>query len=164
MTSSFLRKAIVGLACLIALSFVAANAQTKRHTKTKPKPRTATTVPKPSGAAITTPTGLTYLITHHGTGALAQNGDTVTVHYTGTLTNGVKFDSSRDRGEPISFKLGQGRVIKGWDQGLAQLHVGDQAILVIPPQLAYGERGAGEGLIPANATLIFIVELVDAKK
>ena len=87
-------------------------------------------------------------------------GDTVVVHYTGTLTNGVKFDSSRDSGKAFSFPLGKGRVIKGWDEGIAKLRIGDQAILIIPPSIGYGARGAG-GVIPPNATLIFIVELMD---
>lgn len=116
-----------------------------------------------SNAAVTMPSGLTYVITHHGTGSLPKPGDTVVVHYTGTLTNGVKFDSSRDRGEPFAFPLGQGRVIKGWDEGIAQMHVGDQAVLIIPSQLGYGARGAGGGVIPPDATLIFVVELVDVK-
>jgi hypothetical protein len=87
----------------------------------------------------------------------------VLVHYTGTLANGVKFDSSRDRNDPIAFKLGAGRVIKGWDEGVAHLRVGDQAVLVIPPQIGYGSRGAGGGVIPPDATLIFIIEVVDVK-
>jgi tetratricopeptide (TPR) repeat protein len=87
----------------------------------------------------------------------------VLVHYTGTLSNGLKFDSSLDRNDPIAFKLGAGRVIKGWDEGVAQLRVGDQAILVIPPQLGYGPKGAGGGVIPPDATLIFIIEVVDVK-
>ena len=116
-----------------------------------------------SSGAVRTPTGLIYLITRKGTGAQAKVGDTVSVHYTGTLTDGTKFDSSRDRGEPIEFPLGQGRVIKGWDEGIAKMHVGDQAILVIPPDLGYGQRGAGGGVIPPDATLIFIVELVAIK-
>jgi peptidylprolyl isomerase len=78
------------------------------------------------------------------------------------LTNGVKFDSSRDRGEPLSFELGAGRVIKGWDEGVAKLRIGDHAILVIPSNLAYGSRGAG-GVIPPDSTLIFVVEVVDVK-
>lgn len=80
------------------------------------------------------------------------------MHYTGLLSNGIKFDSSLERGEPIAFPLGAGRVIKGWDEGIAQLRVGDQATLIIPPQLGYGARGKGG--IPADATLIFIVEVV----
>jgi FKBP-type peptidyl-prolyl cis-trans isomerase len=115
------------------------------------------------GAAMRTASGLTYLITRHGQGRQPLAGEVVVVHYTGTLTDGVKFGSSRDRDEPIAFKLGAGQVIKGWDEGIAQLHLGDQAILVIPPQLGYGARGEG-GVIPPDATLIFIVELVDAKE
>jgi FKBP-type peptidyl-prolyl cis-trans isomerases 1 len=102
------------------------------------------------------------LITQRGSGRQPKAGEIVVVHYTGTLTNGVKFDSSRDRGEPLAFKLGAGQVIKGWDEGFAQLRMGDQAILVIPPQLGYGIRGAGN-VIPPNATLVFIVELIDIK-
>jgi FKBP-type peptidyl-prolyl cis-trans isomerase len=83
------------------------------------------------------------------------------VHYTGLLSNGTPFDSSVGRGEPIAFPLGAGRVIKGWDEGIALLRVGDQATLIIPPQLGYGARGKGE--IPPNATLIFIIEVVGIK-
>jgi peptidylprolyl isomerase len=109
-----------------------------------------------------TNSGLEYVETKAGTGAQAKAGDTVRVHYTGKLTNGKKFDSSVDRGDPLEFKLGVGRVIKGWDEGIALMKVGGTATLTIPPQLAYGERGAG-GVIPANATLIFDVELVGIK-
>ena len=116
-----------------------------------------------SSGAVRTPSGLIYLITKKGDGAQAKAGDTVSVHYTGTLTDGTKFDSSRDRGEPIEFPLGAGRVIKGWDEGIARMKVGDQAILVIPASIGYGARGAGDGLIPPDATLIFIVELVGIK-
>ncbi len=97
-----------------------------------------------------------------GTGAQATKGQTVKVHYTGTLANGVKFDSSRDRGEPIEFPLGMGHVIAGWDEGISQLKVGDKAKLTIPASMGYGERGV-PGVIPGGATLIFDVELVDAK-
>ncbi|WP_425148309.1 FKBP-type peptidyl-prolyl cis-trans isomerase [Deinococcus sp.] len=97
-----------------------------------------------------------------GNGPQAQPGQTVSVHYTGTLQNGQTFDSSRDRGQPIQFKLGQGQVIRGWDEGIAQLRVGDKAKLTIPAQMGYGERGI-PGVIPGGATLIFDVELVDAK-
>jgi FKBP-type peptidyl-prolyl cis-trans isomerase len=96
---------------------------------------------------------------HEGNGAQAVKGQTVKVHYTGTLENGTQFDSSRDRGEPIEFALGVGQVIAGWDEGIAQLRVGDKAKLTIPASMGYGARGAG-GLIPPNATLIFDVELV----
>ncbi|WP_161882455.1 FKBP-type peptidyl-prolyl cis-trans isomerase [Deinococcus alpinitundrae] len=99
---------------------------------------------------------------HQGQGAPARKGQMVKVHYTGTLENGTKFDSSRDRGEPIEFQLGAGQVIQGWDDGISQMNVGDKAKLTIPPSLGYGARGAG-GVIPPNATLIFDVELVDAR-
>ncbi len=154
-------------AALIGLFHVAGEAQTTRSRK--PVVR-KTTAKKPmstqaglSSGAVRTPSGLIYLITKKGDGAQAKAGDTVSVHYTGTLTDGTKFDSTRDRGEPIEFPLGAGRVIKGWDEGIAKMKVGDQAILVIPASIGYGARGAGDGLIPPDATLIFIVELVGIK-
>lgn len=97
-----------------------------------------------------------------GDGATAAPGNTVLVHYTGWLPNGEKFDSSIDRGEPISFQLGARQVIPGWDEGVAGMRVGGKRKLVIPPALAYGDRGAG-GVIPPNATLVFDVELVEVR-
>jgi len=96
-----------------------------------------------------------------GTGKEAKAGQRVTVHYVGTLTNGNKFDSSRDRGEGFEFNLGAGEVIKGWDQGVAGMKVGGMRKLTIPPELGYGARGFPP-VIPANSTLIFEVELLDA--
>lgn len=109
---------------------------------------------------VTTPSGLKYEILQEGSGDVAEPGETVKVHYTGWLTNGKKFDSSVDRGKPFSFPLGKGRVIKGWDEGVAGMKVGEKRKLTIPPQLAYGKRGAGNGLIPPNSTLIFEVEFL----
>ncbi|NJO80859.1 MAG: FKBP-type peptidyl-prolyl cis-trans isomerase [Cyanobacteria bacterium RM1_2_2] len=111
---------------------------------------------------VTTESGLKYIDLVEGTGATPQTGQTVVVHYTGTLENGRKFDSSRDRNQPFSFPIGAGRVIKGWDEGLSTMKVGGQRQLIIPPDLGYGARGAG-GVIPPNATLIFDVELLDIK-
>ena len=94
-----------------------------------------------------------------GTGAAAASGQKVTVHYTGWLTNGTKFDSSKDRSDPFIFNLGKGQVIKGWDQGVQGMKVGGKRKLTIPPEMGYGSRGAG-GVIPPNATLVFEVELL----
>ncbi len=107
---------------------------------------------------ITTPSGLKYKELQEGTGVTPEKGQTVTVHYTGTLTDGSKFDSSRDRNQPFSFTIGAGQVIKGWDEGLSTMKVGGRRQLVIPPELGYGTRGIGP--IPPNSTLIFDVELL----
>jgi len=106
--------------------------------------------------------GLMYIITEPGSGEQAQAGKTVKVHYTGRLLDGTKFDSSLDRNDPIEFKLGQGMVIKGWDEGIALLKVGGKALLIIPSNLAYGSRGAG-GVIPPFSPLTFEVELVSVQ-
>ncbi len=111
---------------------------------------------------VTTPSGLKYVMYNEGTGAKAEAGKTVRVHYTGKLLNGTKFDSSYDRNDPIEFKLGQGMVIKGWDEGIALLKEGGKALLIIPSNIAYGARGAG-GVIPPFAPLTFEVELVSVQ-
>jgi FKBP-type peptidyl-prolyl cis-trans isomerase len=107
----------------------------------------------------TTASGLTYQDVVTGTGAEATKGQSVSVHYTGWLTDGTKFDSSKDRGEPFVFPLGRGQVIRGWDEGVQGMKVGGTRKLTIPPSLGYGVRGAG-GVIPPNATLVFEVELL----
>jgi len=114
------------------------------------------------GREDNTESGLRTIVHKEGSGEKPSAGQTVSVHYTGLLETGKKFDSSHDRGSPISFPLGQGRVIKGWDEAIALMSKGEKRTLIIPPELGYGERGAG-GAIPPNATLIFEVELVDFK-
>ncbi len=108
---------------------------------------------------VTTDSGLKYEVIAEGDGAAPKAGNRVFVHYVGTLEDGTKFDSSRDRGRPFDFTIGQGQVIKGWDEGVGDMKVGDRRKLIIPPELGYGARGAG-GVIPPNATLIFDVELL----
>lgn len=108
---------------------------------------------------ITTATGLQYLDIAVGSGEVARAGQTVTVHYTGWLTDGTKFDSSKDRDDPFQFNLGAGEVIRGWDEGVQGMQVGGVRKLTIPAALGYGSRGAG-GDIPPNATLVFEVELL----
>jgi FKBP-type peptidyl-prolyl cis-trans isomerase len=111
---------------------------------------------------VTTPSGLKYVELKEGTGATPKPGQTVEVHYVGTLEDGTQFDSSRDRGQPFSFKIGVGQVIKGWDEGVGTMKVGGHRQLIIPSELGYGSSGAG-GVIPPNATLLFDVELLGVK-
>ncbi len=111
---------------------------------------------------IQTASGLEYVEIAEGTGALPKTGDTVSVHYTGWLKSGQKFDSSVDRGEPFAFPVGKGRVIKGWDEGVATMKPGGKRLLLIPPDLAYKARGYPP-VIPPNATLLFEVELLGVK-
>jgi peptidylprolyl isomerase len=122
-----------------------------------------TRIGSPKGTGMTTTeSGLKYVDIVVGEGESPKPGQMVTVHYTGTLENGTKFDSSVDRGQPFNFKIGVGQVIKGWDEGVMTMKVGGKRKLTIPPQLGYGARGAG-GVIPPNATLIFDVELLGVK-
>jgi len=111
---------------------------------------------------VTTKSGLKYVELKEGTGPAAKAGDKVSVHYTGWLKNGKKFDSSVDRGEPFEFELGAGKVIKGWDEGVQGIKVGGKRKLIIPPALGYGQRGAGR-VIPPNSELIFEVDLLGIK-
>lgn len=112
-------------------------------------------------AMTETASGLFYQDLVVGDGAAAQAGDSVSVHYTGWLKDGTKFDSSVDRGTPFEFRLGVGSVIPGWDEGVVGIKVGGKRKLVIPPELGYGDRGAGGGVIPGGATLVFDVELLE---
>lgn len=113
-----------------------------------------------SGSEVTTASGLKYVDITEGNGAAPQTGQMLTVHYTGTLQNGTKFDSSVDRGKPYQFRIGTGAVIKGWDEGLMGMKVGGKRKLIVPPSLGYGATGTPN--IPPNSTLLFDVELLDA--
>ena len=136
---------------------------TQAATQTQvPAPAATQATAPTASAARTTPSGLVIETLATGTGAAAVPGDTVSVHYTGWLTNGTKFDSSRDRNEPFNFKLGAGQVIPGWDEGVAGMQPGGKRRLTVPAQLAYGARGAG-GVIPPNAVLVFEVEYLGVK-
>ncbi len=166
-----MKKSIFAVFLIIGICAGFSLAQTKKRTvrrtggtttkSTKIKSATVKKMTNPliNQAAVTTVSGLTYIIMQKGTGAQLKTGDNVIINYTGLLTDGTKFDSSLDRGEPFSFALGAGEVIKGWDEGIGKLRVGDRATLIIPPALGYGARGAG-GVIPPEATLIFIVEVM----
>jgi peptidylprolyl isomerase len=163
-----MKKSIFALFLIMAVCACASMAQTKKRVtrrttgkttvKTTTVKKTMTNIPN-NQAAVTTASGLTYIVTKRGTGAPLKAGDNVSVNYTGLLANGQKFDSSLDRGEPIAFALGTGQVIKGWDEGLQKLRVGDHAVFVIPSSIAYGAQGWGN-VIPPDATLIFIIEVV----
>ncbi len=140
--------------CLVVLTSACAKKDAPKQEEPTAAPATAAT--PQLGATVTE---LKIEDSKVGTGAEAVVGKSVTVHYTGWLTNGTKFDSSKDHGQPFTFQLGAGQVIKGWDQGVAGMKVGGVRKLTIPPSLGYGANGAG-GVIPPNATLIFEVELL----
>jgi peptidylprolyl isomerase len=143
----------VAVTLALAVGIGAANAAT-------PAPNAPQTLKV--GQKMITPSGLEYVDETIGKGPQPTTGQHVTVHYVGTLTDGKKFDSSRDRNEPFTFVIGEGQVIKGWDEGVASMRTGGRRKLTIPPQLGYGAAGAG-GVIPPNATLIFDVELLGVK-
>jgi FKBP-type peptidyl-prolyl cis-trans isomerase len=152
--------AAVGLAgCSAAAPPASQEPAQQSATQQQPAPQAAPETPAPTSKDVTK---LVIEDQVEGTGAEAKNGQTVTVHYTGWLTDGTKFDSSKDRNEPFTFPLGAGRVIKGWDQGVAGMKVGGKRKLTIPPDMGYGAAGAG-GAIPPNATLVFEVELLGVK-
>ena len=166
-----MKKSIFAVFLIIAAFGIAATAQTKRRVVRKvtttrttvKKPVVKRTLPQPvKQEGVTTASGLTYIVTKKGDGARIKKGDEVIVNYTGLLTNGTKFDSSLDRNQTFSFFVGEGRVIRGWDEGLQLLRVGDHATLIIPASIGYGERGAGN-IIPGGATLIFLIEVIGVK-
>jgi peptidylprolyl isomerase len=142
-----------------AIAATPATPENAAPTVTETPEDTMTEAKTPDETVITTESGLQYVEIEVGTGAMPQAGQTVTVHYTGTLEDGSKFDSSRDRNRPFSFRIGVGQVIQGWDEGVMSMRVGGRRKLIIPSELGYGSRGAG-GVIPPNATLIFDVELL----
>jgi peptidylprolyl isomerase len=150
-----MKKTLLSVAAALALATATLTADDKTANEEK------------GSKMVKTSSGLQYEDTVQGTGETPKSGQTCVMHYTGWLwengAKGKKFDSSLDRGQPFEFPLGQGRVIKGWDEGVATMKVGGKRTLLIPPQLGYGARGAGGGLIPPNATLLFEVELVGVK-
>jgi peptidylprolyl isomerase len=146
-----------------AADVVATATPTPEPPSAAPAESQATPTPIDPEKTVITASGLQYTETAPGDGPQPQPGDSVAVHYTGTLTDGAVFDSSYNRNEPFRFPLGLGQVIPGWDEGIALMNQGGQAILVIPPELAYGEEGF-QGVIPPNATLIFDVELVEVSE
>jgi len=163
----------IAIACLLVLAVAACGPQmpTSQPMASQPTATQATTQQPTAarattdttstgeGNAVTTASGLKYIEIIKGDGPAPQTGEVVSVHYRGTLEDGTEFDNSYTRGQPIGFALGRGMVIPGWDEGIALMNVGGKAKLIIPPQLAYGDQGAG-GVIPPNATLTFEVELL----
>ena len=150
------------LSIILALTLFACQKPSNKKQDTVENTNTETVQTSVVGQENTTASGLKYIDEMIGTGSVPKTGDKVKVHYVGTLEDGTKFDSSRDRKKPFEFTLGVGQVIKGWDEAILDMNVGSKRTLIIPPDLGYGARGAGHS-IPPNATLIFEVELVDIK-
>jgi peptidylprolyl isomerase len=149
-------KYVAAIVIIVALTAVLLLAQTATK-----KPAHNTNAPtKVTGDGVKTPSGLVYWDIRVGNGEAAKEGSRVLVHYTGWLTNGTKFDSSVDAGQPFKFTIGNGEVIKGWEEGLTGMRVGGKRQLRIPPDLGYGAQGTPDGPIPPNATLIFDVQLL----
>lgn len=148
---TFLILVVVGIGAIIAFMYI-------MQTREQINPETNLNTNNINEQIMPEDSNLQINITKEGEGQIAKAGDTVSVHYVGTLENGTKFDSSRDRGEPFSFSLGAGQVIKGWDQGVAGMKIGEIRELIIPAELGYGSRDMGT--IPPNSTLIFEVELL----
>jgi len=161
MTQTLFRATAVALSLGIA-GCVLSEKKAKPAAPPSPTSSTAPEAPVKMTDTKTTPSGLAYVDMKEGTGVSPKTGQNVTVHYTGKLADGSKFDSSIDRGQPFSFKIGTGQVIKGWDEGVATMKVGGKRRLIIPPQLGYGPRGFSN-VIPPNAVLHFDVELLDVR-
>lgn len=153
------RLILAGFAVVLLSAACVKKEETAPNTGANPFSKKMEAAPMTDGNETTTPSGLKYVDTEVGSGESPSAGKTVTVHYTGTLTDGSKFDSSVDRGQPFQFTIGVGQVIKGWDEGVMSMKVGGKRKLIIPPALGYGASGAG-GVIPPNATLLFDVELL----
>jgi len=150
-------KYVAAIAVILALTAVVVLAQTAAR---KPAAPNTSAPAKVTGEGVKTPSGLIYWDMRVGNGDVAKEGSHVRVHYTGWLTTGKKFDSSVDAGKPFDFTIGNGEVIKGWEEGVSGMRVGGKRQLRIPPDLAYGSEGTPDGTIPPNATIIFDVQLL----
>ena len=149
------------LSIILALALFSCHKPSSKNQEALEETPTGTIQASKVRQEITSASGLKYIDEIIGTGNVPKVGDKVKVHYTGTLEDGTKFDSSLDRGKPFTFELGARQVIQGWDRGVRGMQVGGIRKLTIPPELAYGDRAVGGGLIPANSTLVFEVKLLE---